>query len=158
MKRQIIASFAVLLVSAGCSTLRYAPVERTEVRDSVRVEVRERLVTDTVRVEIPHMVDRIVTADTVSVLENPYARSEASVKSGLLHHTLETVPHTEFVEVTVPVHDTVYVSRLSEVAEKTVTVERSKPIPLAVRLMAAGFWLLITALLFCIFLSRCRVR
>ena len=49
--------------------------------------------------EVPQIVEKIVTADTVSVLENEYAKSEASVSDGLLAHSLETKPIQQPVEV-----------------------------------------------------------
>lgn len=55
--------------------------------------------TDTVFLEVPKIVEKIVTADTVSVLENEYAKSEASVSDGLLAHSLETKPIQQPVEV-----------------------------------------------------------
>ena len=55
--------------------------------------------TDTVFLEVPKIVEKIVTADTVSVLENDFARSAAEVSDGLLSHSLETKPVKQPVEV-----------------------------------------------------------
>ena len=55
--------------------------------------------TDTVFLEVPKIVEKIVTADTVSVLENEYAKREASVSDGLLAHSLETKPIHQPVEI-----------------------------------------------------------
>ena len=74
-----------LLSCAACSVYRQAaPVE------SSRVEVRTETVLqqDTVFVELPSSVQERETLDTVSVLENKYASSVASVSGGVLSHTL----------------------------------------------------------------------
>lgn len=86
----------------------------SEVRDSVRVEIRERVVHDTAILEVPREIEKVVTKDTVSVLANTWARSEAKVDGGLLHHSLETVPQIVKVPVTMEVHDTTYVEKRSE--------------------------------------------
>jgi disulfide bond formation protein DsbB len=49
--------------------------------------------------EVPQIVERIVTKDTVSVLENEFAKSAASVSDGLLSHSLETKPVQKPVEI-----------------------------------------------------------
>lgn len=55
--------------------------------------------TDTVYLEVPQIVEKVVTKDTVSVLENEFAKSAASVSDGLLAHSLETKPAQKPVEV-----------------------------------------------------------
>ena len=40
----------------------------------------------------PVLVERVATLDTASVLENKYAKSEAVVSGGVLHHSLQTKP------------------------------------------------------------------
>lgn len=82
--------------------------------DSVRVEIRERVVHDTAMLVIEREVDRVVTRDTTSHLANRYAVSDASVVDGLLHHSLETIPQQVAVPVVVEVHDTTIVERAAE--------------------------------------------
>ena len=80
----------MVLAAWGCRAVRYVPVES---RDSVRVEVRERTVRlrDTVWMEIPVLVERRETRDSVSHLENDYAVSDARVdEEGRLFHDLRT--------------------------------------------------------------------
>ena len=50
-------------------------------------------------IERPQIVQQNVTTDTVSVLDNRYAHSEAAVSSGKLMHTLEAKPVKDSVEV-----------------------------------------------------------
>ena len=92
-------NFTLLLFSAlcaACATTRQAtPSEKiiTETRIETVYE------TDTVYLEVPQIVERIVTKDTVSVLENEFAKSAASVSDGLLAHSLETKPVQKPVQV-----------------------------------------------------------
>ena len=84
--------FAAVLAASSCGTVRHScPSSQL---DSTRVEVRTETVTktDTVTVELPVVVEKVATLDTLSLLENVYARSEASVENGILHHSLETKP------------------------------------------------------------------
>ena len=85
-----------LLAASACSTVR--PISTT---DSTKVEVRyeTKTVHDTAFVELPVIVERVATLDTVSVLENKYAKSAASVSGGVLSHSLETKPVREPVAV-----------------------------------------------------------
>ena len=94
MKTSTILLFALLLSACGVAR----PVLD---RDNTKVEVRtvvERVV-DTAWVELPVIVEKVATMDTVSVLENKLAVSEARVSGGVLQHTLET----KAVKLLVPV-------------------------------------------------------
>ena len=86
----------LLLGASACGTVRTLPVQ-----DSTRVEVRveREIVVDTAWVELPVIVEKIVTLDTASVLENKYARSEAMVSGGRLSHSLATKGVREPVRV-----------------------------------------------------------
>ena len=94
MKNFTLVLFSVLCVA--CATTRQAaPSEKiiTETRIETVYE------TDTVYLEVPKIVAKVVTKDTVSVLENEFAKSAASVSDGLLAHSLETKPVQKPVEV-----------------------------------------------------------
>ena len=94
MKNFILLLFSALCVA--CATTRQAaPSEKiiTETRIETVYE------TDTVYLEVPKIVAKVVTKDTVSVLENEFAKSAASVSDGLLAHSLETKPVQKPVEV-----------------------------------------------------------
>ena len=92
-------NFTLVLFSALCvacaTTHQAAPSEKiiTETRIETVYE------TDTVYLEVPKIVEKVVTKDTVSVLENEFAKSAASVSDGLLAHSLETKPMQKPVEV-----------------------------------------------------------
>ena len=94
MKPSAFLAFALLL--SACGTVR--PVLE---QDSTKVEVKTvvETVIDTAYVELPVLVERVTTLDTASVLQNKYAKSEAVVSGGVLHHSLETKPVREPVSV-----------------------------------------------------------
>ena len=94
MKHFTLVLFSALCVA--CSVSRQAaPSEKiiTETRIETVYE------TDTVYLEVPKIVEKVVTKDTVSVLENEFAKSAASVSDGLLAHSLETKPVQKPMEV-----------------------------------------------------------
>lgn len=140
MRRVLIWTAAFLAVS--CGTQRKAI--DTETRDSTRVVVRtERIETiDTVYVELPRQVERIVTQDTTSRLENDYAVSEARVEAGMLHHTLET----KASKIPVPVKsaiekkDSITTNSKSEFEKEKVYVE--KELTAWQRFRLDGFWVI----------------
>lgn len=135
------ALLAVLVTSCGSS--RHA-VTSIETHDSTKVEVRiERIEhIDTIYVELPRQVERIVTQDTTSRLENDYAVSEARVEAGMLHHTLETkaakIPVLS--KSTIEKKDSVTTHSKSEVEKEKVYIE--KELTAWQRFRLRGFWIL----------------
>ena len=87
-----------LLAASSCGALR--PTSPS-VTDSTTVEVNTHTETvhDTAYVQLPVYIERNVIRDTTSTLENPYAKSEATVQDGFLHHSLETKPVKVLVDV-----------------------------------------------------------
>ena len=84
--------FLLLFLSVACSTMKQVtPIEQT----TVEIRTETVYVPDTVYIEIPRIVEKVQTLDTVSVLENKYAKSAASVSDGVLTHNLETKPVKE---------------------------------------------------------------
>ena len=131
----------LLLAASACSTVRQLP----SVTDSTKVEVRvvEKIVRDTAYVELPVIVEKVATLDTASVLENKYAKSEASVSGGVLTHSLATKPVREPVEVEYKevVRDSiVYRDRIET---QTVEVERKLTWWQTLKMKAGGLFLLI---------------
>lgn len=113
------AATSLLFFVCSCSPRIY-PTEKT---DSVRVEIRERLIRDTALLEIPVLVEKQITRDTASHLENAYAESDAVVDSlGYLHHSLSSRPQIIRIPVAVTVHDTTVVERQSETVVQEVNV------------------------------------
>ena len=87
MKHFTLVLFSALCVA--CATTRQAAPSEKIVTETRIETVYE---TDTVYLEVPQIVEKVVTKDTVSVLENEFAKSAASVSDGLLAHSLETKP------------------------------------------------------------------
>ena len=94
MKHFLLFIFSALCVA--CSVARQAaPSENL----STRIEVVTVFEKDTVLVEIPQIVEKVQTMDTVSFLENEFAKSSAKVSDGILSHSLETKPVQKPVEI-----------------------------------------------------------
>ena len=93
---KLFSALLVMLLAASCGAARVSP----SVTDSTRVEVRTHIVRqiDTAFIELPVIVEKVATLDTASVLENKYAKSEAIVSGGVLHHSLSTKPYRQPVE------------------------------------------------------------
>ena len=131
----------LLLAASACSTVRQLP----SVTDSTKVEVHvvEKIVRDTAWVELPVIVEKVATLDTASVLENKYAKSEASVSGGVLTHSLATKPVREpvAVEYKEVVRDSVVYRDRTET--QTVEVERKLTWWQTLKIKAGGLFLLI---------------
>ena len=138
------ALLAVLVTSCGSS--RHA-VTSIETHDSTKVEVRTERIEhiDTIYVELLRQVERIVTQDTTSRLENDYAVSEARIEAGMLHHTLETkaakIPILS--KSTIEKKDSVTTNSKSEVEKEKVYIE--KELTAWQRFRLRGFWILAAA-------------
>ena len=142
MRKLIIIVFITSLLTS-CGSSRHAATS-IETHDSTKVEVRTERIEhiDTVYVELPRQVERIVTQDTTSRLENDYAVSEARVEAGMLHHTLETkaakipVP----VKSTIEKKDSITTTSKAEVEKEKVYIE--KELTAWQRFRLRGFWIL----------------
>lgn len=142
MRKLIIIVFITSLLTS-CGSSRHAATS-IETHDSTKVEVRTERIEhiDTVYIELPRQVERIVTQDTTSRLENDYAVSEARVEAGMLHHTLETkaakipVP----VKSTIEKKDSITTTSKAEVEKEKVYIE--KELTAWQRFRLRGFWIL----------------
>ncbi len=138
--RNALILLSVLLL-ASCGTMRFAA--STEMRDSTRVEVRAEYVEriDTVYVDVPRQVEKLVTRDTSSHLENDFAVSDASIDSlGFLRHSLETKARS----LPVPVKSTAERNDSIIYRDRAVTVERPYPVEKELtswqKFRLASFW------------------
>ena len=78
--------FFLLFLSVACSVTRQVtPREQT----TVEIRTETVYVPDTVYVQLPAVSQSVETLDTISVLENKFAVSEASVSGNVLKHYLE---------------------------------------------------------------------
>lgn len=137
------------LLFAGCAAKRV--IAKDVQQDSVSVEVRESVVyiTDTVEVEIPYIVERNVTLDTISYLENDYAISEAIIEGAYLTHTLATKPQLRRVQIRTPQlrRDSVVYRNFY----RDVEVEVERQLSFLQKTQISGFWLLLVTTLFLLF-------
>lgn len=137
------------LLFAGCAAKRV--ITKDVQQDSVSVEVRESVVyiTDTVEVEIPYIVERNVTLDTISRLENDYAISEAIIEGAYLTHTLATKPQLRRVQIKTPQlrRDSVVYRNFY----RDVEVEVERQLSFLQKAQISGFWLLLVTTLFLLF-------
>ena len=126
IRSPLILSFLFPLALLGASSCGAARQVSPSVTDSTRVEVHTvtETVHDTAYVELPIIVERIVTRDTTSTLENLYAKSDATVQDGFLHHSLETKPvrHPVQVETKIVYRDSIIFR--DRIQTQTVEVER----------------------------------
>ena len=147
------ASISLLLALGvvACGTVR--PVTGV---DSTKVEVHTETIIqhDTAYVELPVIVEKVATLDTTSTLENTYAKSEAVVMAGILHHSLETKP------VSIPVKvetKTVYKDSLvyrDRVQTQTVEVEKKLTGWQQAKLRVGGFCFFLLILIAIYFLIK----
>lgn len=80
----------------ACSVTRQvSPREQT----TVEIRTETVYVPDTVYVQLPAVSQSVETLDTVSVLENKYAVSEASISGNVLKHSLEVKTVKESVAI-----------------------------------------------------------
>lgn len=95
----LLIAACLLFLLAACKSSHAVTSQATATRssDSTRIEYRERVVfvPDTVYAEIPVQTAERLTADTISILENSFAVSEARFTAdGSLFHTLATKPQS----------------------------------------------------------------
>ena len=147
MKPSAILAFTLLLTACGVAR----PVLESD-NTKVEVKVVEKIVKDTAWFELPVIVEKVATLDTASVLENKYAKSEAVVSGGVLHHSLSTKPVKEpvSVESKETVRDSiVYRDRIQT---KTVEVERKLTWWQSLKMKTGGVTLLAIVLIVILFL------
>ncbi len=139
---------AAALVAASCAPCRRTTMQRsTSLRDSVTIELRPRLVehTESLYIELPRYSDRALVKGDTSILDNPFAHSEAIITpSGELLHTLSLAsqPLATLHTTSIEVRDSV-VWR-----ERTInnTIEVERELSWWQRLQIRGFWALLSIL------------
>ena len=148
MKNFILVLFSALCVA--CATARQAAPSEKIITET-RIETVYK--TDTILLEIPKIVEKVVTKDTVSALENDYAKSQAVISDGLLTHLLETKPVQKPVEVQTKIvyRDSVIVK--DNVIIQTVEVEKELTGWQTFKMKTGGFALgIIVLLIVCVIL------
>ena len=141
--RLLLLALNTMATIPSCGICKHQPV--IEHKDSVRVEYRDRIIHDTTTFTITKEVEKIITKDTTSHLENSYAKSDAIVSQGILSHSLESIPQIIKVPFEVEVHDTTYIEKSAETVYVTQYVEKKLNWWQGFRIDA--FWWLILALI-----------
>jgi len=147
MRTSAILLFTLLLTACGVAR----PVLESD-NTKVEVRVEREIVRDTAWVELPVIVEKVATLDTASVLENKYAKSEASVSGGVLTHSLATKPVREPVSVQ---KEIVYRDSLvyrDRVEVQTVEVEKELTRWQTLKLKVGGLAMLSAVLLLTLYL------
>lgn len=149
--QRILPAILLAALSAATGCCRRA-VEKEFARDSVRVEVRERveLLRDTVLVRLPGQMERVETRDTVSRLENDCAWSVAEILTGgVLRHALGTREEALRVPVQIAARGVDSIIFRDRVVAREVEVTREVRAPWGwfVWGQLVGFWLLLALLL-----------
>ena len=148
MKNFILVLFSALCVA--CATARQAaPSEKIIVETRIETVYQK----DTVFLEVPKIAEKVVTKDTVSALENDYAKSQAVISDGLLTHSLETKPVQKPVEVQTKIvyRDSIIVK--DNVIIQTVEVEKELTGWQTFKMKTGGFALgIIVLLIVCVIL------
>ncbi len=104
MTNKIILGFIAFLLLTSCGAVKHFP-EKTEQKDSVRIEVRKetKYIRDTVWMKIPAQSAENTTRDTSSHLETDYAESDARINpDGTLYHSLRNKEQEKPIPVMVP--------------------------------------------------------
>ena len=147
MRTSAILLFTLCLTACGIAR----PVLESD-NTKVEVRVEREIVRDTAWVELPVIVEKVATLDTASVLENKYAKSEASVSGGVLHHSLQTKAVREPVSVQ---KEIVYRDSLvyrDRVEVQTVEVEKELSRWQTLKLKVGGLAMLSAVLLLTLYL------
>ena len=108
--RLLLWCFFIMSSVPSCCVCKHCPPQK----DSVMIEYRDRIIHDTTTFEVTKEVEKIVTRDTMSHLENSWAKSDALVSEGFLHHSLESIPQIIKVPYEVVVTDTLIVEKTTE--------------------------------------------
>lgn len=98
----IVVLLAAVFTLSACRTSKKVASSNTDARktDSVVIRTEYREVFDTTYITIERQSESVIVRDTVSMLENEYAKSRAEIRGdGLLFHSLETKPHNKPVPV-----------------------------------------------------------
>ena len=112
------------LALTGCGICKKVQPPVIEHSDSTTVIIHNHVIHDSIPYEVVKEVEKIVTRDTASHLENRFGISDAIVSNGLLFHSLETKPQTIKVPVDIEVSDTTKTKTTTETIYKDKIVEK----------------------------------
>lgn len=116
--------FLILTSVCSCKTTKYVPVREYH-SDTIRISSHDTIIvkqhTESVSVPLPSVYISNVTKDTVSILKDGLYKSVASIKDGLLHHNLFTLPNAKLdtkvnaTDSTTIHHDAININRVDSI-------------------------------------------
>ena len=120
----LLAMFLIIISICSCKTTKYVPVREYH-SDTIRISSHDTIIikqhVESVSVPLPSVYISNVTKDTVSILKDGLYKSVASIKDGLLHHNLFTLPDAKIdakvnaTDSTTVHHDTLNIVRSDSV-------------------------------------------
>ena len=139
--------FTLIIFSALCVACSVSRQAAPSEKHTTETRIETVFQTDTVFLEVPKIVEKIVTADTSSVLENDYALSSASVSDGLLSHSLETKLVQQPVEIQTKIIYRDSIIFRDRVVTETLEVEKDLSRWQIIKMRTGGITLTILSLL-----------
>ena len=126
----IIALLIILSAVCSCNTVRYVPLKEIRV-DTVKIVAHDTIkVTQhsvPVSVSLPIIKLSNVTKDTVSILTDGLYKSVASIRDGLLHHNLYTLPKAK-LDTNVQASDTLKIHNTNTSITKIDSIPKPYPV------------------------------
>lgn len=131
--KYIIAVILLLLIASAicsCKTTKFEPTKEVRI-DTIKIVSHDTVkITQhsvPVSVPLPTVYLSNVTKDTVSILTDGLYRSKASIKDGLLHHSLYTLPNAK-VNTDVQANDTIKIHNIKTDNIKIDSIPKPYPV------------------------------
>lgn len=168
--KYIIAIILLLLIASAvcsCTATKFVPLREYH-SDTVRISSHDTIIVtqhaQNVSVPLPTVYLSNTTKDTVSVLTDGLYRSRASIKDGLLHHSLYTLPNAKVdakvnaKDTTKIHHDAINVNRVDSIRVPYPVIKDK--IVYSLHWWQKPFYYLgfITAIIICIYIIRWLIR
>jgi hypothetical protein len=119
----ILVLFNMLFIFS-CKTTKYVPVREYH-SDTIRISSHDTIIVkqhaESISIPLPSVYISNVTKDTVSILKDGLYKSVASIKDGLLHHNLFTLPNAKIdtkvnaTDSTMIHHDALNINRVDSI-------------------------------------------
>ena len=131
--KYIIAIILLLIIASAicsCKTTKYVTVPEYH-SDTVRISSHDTIIVkqhaENVSVPLPTVYLSNVTKDTVSTLKDGLYKSVASIKDGLLHHSLYTLPNSR-VNTDIQASDTLKIHNIKTDNVKIDSIPKPYPV------------------------------
>ena len=122
--------FLVLTSVCSCKSIKYVPVREYH-SDTIRISSHDTIIVkqhaENVSVPLPSVYLSNVTKDTVSILTDGLYKSVASIRNGLLHHNLYTLPKAK-LDANVQASDTLKIHNTNTNITKIDSIPKPYPV------------------------------